>query len=319
MTKRVSLTLSLLFAAYGLASSGCSVNTCKGDECNFDDDDDPFFDGGIPDGSVLPDGGSEDSGLSEDMDGGPEGDGGPVEGLTLAEFCDSQLTTGRQWADALDTCCAGPVPQAGLDFLAQVLLYPTPTTMFPDDAHTRCVDLRQAAIDDGEVVYHADKAAACAASFANQYLLPPESCPAGGFDVAELEATIGHGAAALPQLAACRAAFEGQVERDGLCDNGEGVADDLRCGPGLRCLPAPGDTLTCQPSVDNGGACSRNSDCDDGLTCLGAVAAGDGVCRESDDLGINGADCRFSRECVDTLVCDEVNECATPVADVICD
>jgi hypothetical protein len=298
--KRFSLFFLLPVGALALASSGCEVSTCSGDDCDFSFDEDAG-----PDGSTGGDGDTTDSGTNPgdgDTDGGVPGDGddagpdagdGDGDGDALAsvdEFCDLQLEVGLDWATTFDVCC-GTVPDEVTSFLGSALGY-------TDDASGRCADALGAPVTAGSTVFDGSKARACAEDFLDYYDVSDSMCPAAGFDLVVLAGQIGHGAPSLRQIPSCREAFAGKVKNGEQCTNGIECEADLRC----RAMAGDGDIKGCLDPVGNGGSCDSNSDCDDGLTCLGA--AGDGVCRPSDELSSVSAPCARTSQCAEGLICD---------------
>lgn len=300
--KKISVSL---FAALPLllAASGCEVSTCEGDECDFDS----IFD---EDGGADEDGGSGgelDGGASGDIDGGDNGepdggtgaDGGSGgEALTIEEFCTAQLSIGQAWADKLDECCSSGVSGSAevKDFLASVLL-------FPADALNKCVTARQTPVDTGKVTFNGKKAMECAEGFLDAYAPPANACPDEGFDLTALEGMLGHGAASLKQVAACREAFAGTVA------SGQPCTDQFECSGDLRCRLFSGESnKTCQPALGNGATCVSNSECADGFTCVGNESGAGRQCLASNDLAFSGG-CSASSECAEGRICD-ANVCS---------
>jgi len=298
MMKKISVSLFVALPML-LAASGCEVSTCTGDECDFDsifDEDGGSEDGGNNGGL---DGGGDNGGSSEDA-GGASGDGGGGgsggETVTIEEFCTAQLAIGQAWAAKFDECCSSGVAGSAdvKNFLAGVLLY-------PDMAFDKCVTARKTPVDAGKVTFNGKKAMACATGFLEAYAPPATMCPVAGFDLTALEGMLGHGAASLKQVPACREAFAGTVA------SGQPCTDQFECSGDLRCRIFSGDSnKTCQPALGNGATCVSNSDCADGFTCVGddgQGAAGRQCLASNNDLAFSGG-CKFSSECEEGRVCD---------------
>jgi hypothetical protein len=225
--------------------------------------------------------------------------------LSIDEFCIAQLKVAVAWRDALEGLCDTKAVMERDVFLQEVFAYAK------EDAEGKCITARKANTDSGNTTFDGTKAQACADAFTKSFAPPPDPFPADGIDVAKYRATVAHGAPALVQIPACRAAFKGKLTR------GKPCADHFECIEGLRCLDAPGGTKTCEPSV-TGGTCTLSSQCSDGYTCVGSSAGGGKTCVKSDALPLNGGNCSFALECGDGLDCNSSGKCATPAAEVIC-
>jgi hypothetical protein len=326
MQTRWILATSLLAA---IAGCDVTVHDCKKEPeaeiCQDDEDDDE--DAGeepIDEEDASVDAGKRDAGADAGKDGGTSADAGKDGGssgdgsttpdssstapITVDDFCAAQLKTAVAWRDALDGLCDGLTKdkQTRDDFLQRSLAYAA------DDAEGKCITARNASITAGNTTFDGSKAMACADAFAGNFMAPPDPFPTtGGIDLAMYEAKIAHGAPALVQIPACRAAFKGKLARDKPC------TDNFECVDGLRCLSAPGNTTTCQPAL-TGGTCAQSANCADGYTCVGSTAGGGKTCVKSDALPLTGGNCSFSIECATDYVCNASNKCANPVASVIC-
>jgi hypothetical protein len=300
----------IVVGSLALALGGCEVHKCTDKDEDgrcadlFDDDEDAGDDDAGPLDGGRSDGGRSDGGRT---DGGTDGgtgeggaDGGGGEALTLEQFCEAQFATAISWRTAIGEYCDDDSFPELESFLESTFLFPK------DDAVGKCIS----ALNSNNLTFDGSRAAACAEAFASQYDDPPASFSDGGIDLSMYTSTIGHGAAALAQLPECRAAFKGKLARDARCLN------HLECMDGLRCLPAPGDTIACQPAL-TGGVCLSNAQCDDGYTCVGTDASGGKTCVTNDALPLAG-NCGRTLECAEGRVCNDSNRCVAPTADVIC-
>jgi|GEM_PF-3743710 len=300
----------LLGSSLLLAAAGCDVSIghcdrdagCFDDHGFFDDVDAGHMDGGKGDAGPTGDGGdNHDAG----SDAGPEtGDGGggdagsdagtfTGEPLMLSEFCEAYQQRRVQWASAIEGCCMENPAAHGVE--ANIVL----DVFGPDDGANGCITKHRAFIDNQTVVFHPDKAGACADAFLAQYAKPPSDCPQGGFDSEQLRATLAHGSQLIQQLPACRAALEGTVPEGSPC------SDAIECANGNRCLPGVGQQTTCQkPIVANGttGQCGKTAaSCADGTICVGNNDS-TRFCTPVGSLN-QTISCSFSRECVQGSYC----------------
>lgn len=295
-----------------LAATGCdvSVGNCDDDagECdvNFDEED-----ASARDGSVKADASADGGGLDGSTDGGGGADGS-VDGsapdatgapLTLEKFCIATLAKAVAWRDALGDACFSKNAGERDGFLQNNMGY-------RDTSEDECVTKRQASITANTLTFDGTHAAACAEAYTAQFDAPPSSFPSAGLDIVSYEATVGHGGVALQQIPECRLALVGKVT------SGKPCADSFECVSGYRCLPAPGNTTTCQTAVTVG-TCSKNSDCADGLICAGSSAGGGRTCIKNDLLVSNGSNCALSTECSKGSVCD-ANKCVAATPFLIC-
>jgi hypothetical protein len=318
---RSILAASLLLA--GVVGCDIDVHDCDKEPdaeiCQEDEDagePDPEDDGGIDAGrsdggsdggrDASSDAGRDASGGDARADGSSSAEGGSAS-ISVDEFCAAQLKTAVAWRDALDDLCGGLTmdAQARADFLQRALAYA------PDDAEGKCITARNTPITAGNTTYDGTKAQACADAFAGNFMAPPNPFPTNGIDLAMYEAKIAHGAPALIQIPACRAAFAGKLTRGTTC------TDHFECREGLRCLEAPGGRKTCEPAITTG-TCSLSSECADGYTCVGSSAGGGKTCVKSDSLPLTGGNCSFAIECATDYVCT-ANKCANPTPNVVCD
>lgn len=300
------------------ALSGCdvSVGHCDRDDAGDcvdlfpDDDAGDEEDGGSKDAGGK-DAGGKDAGdadgdaAGEDSDADVDAGGDAGDAISVDEFCIELLKNAVAWRDALEGLCDRQEQGARDLFLQKVLAYA------PDDAEGKCITARNAVLDGGKATYDGKQAMACATAFAEGFAPPPDPFPTEGINLAQYEASIAHGAPALIQIPQCRETFKGTLKRDAKC------SDNFECIDGLRCLPAPGQTTTCQPALV-GGTCVQSSNCADGYMCVGDPDAGGGkTCVKSDKLPQSGGNCYFSAECSDGLVCTS-RKCAQPTTSVIC-
>lgn len=314
--KRFSLSLLFPLSALALLSTGCEITTCTGDEDCVDLDWDSGSKGGSDDDGSTDGGGNQGDGGADDLDAGldsgtgdsdsdagtDESDAGDEpESLTVEDFCYAHFAKAIAWELAIDEhCTIGNFPASDRDAFLQLFAYAG------IDPVGTCITNRSLP----GIEYNAEKAQACATAFASQFQAPPEDGFPDGIDIGMLEGTVGHGASVLVQIPACREAFQGTRGQ------GEECSDGLQCQDGLRCFLGTGDVKRCQQAIGNAGPCTNSGDCADGLTCVGSLAT-ERVCRPSNDLGLNGANCEFSRECAEGLVCRD-NKCVTATEDLVC-
>lgn len=312
-----------------LALSACevSVRRCNKDagDCDFSFDEDVDSGDGT-DGGAGADGGEQDATTGGDggevtEDAGSQGDAGLDSGfvgepLTLEQLCDALSSRRLEWSTAFESleCCSlseasGPEAEAILNLFGA------------DNAAEGCIQSRQALIDRGKITYHPEYAGACVEAFLQHIEAAPTECVEGGFDVWALAARIGHGAPALAQIPACRAAMAGTVPADGEC------TEDFECSNQLRCRAGYGGgaqtTKTCQAPLTSGG-CTKDADCVLGYTCVGSDASGGRTC--TNVLASVGncsrhVECEVGKLCtvVDTVNGKDVKQCRAPTfSDAIC-
>jgi len=309
-----------------LALVGCDVDVGRcllrddAGICVFDDEY-PWFepnDAGAGDGAV--DATALDGGAGDDaqVDAGGEVDAGG--GIRVDEFCRQMLTVAVAWRDLFNGeacgCPRAPDPTAESSLALRTRFLSTVLAYTGEDPEGACIAARNASIDGKRVRYDGRKATACAEAFRSQFATEPVpgACPV---DVAGAESRIAHGGQTLVQLPVCREAFVGLVPE------GKACADQLDCLQGLRCIPAPGSSMTrtCQRARAVEGLaelCTRNSDCVDGAIC--SLSSGnDRRCIGSSELELKsvGGNCDFSFECATGLVCLE-GRCATPTSTPVC-
>lgn len=317
-----------LGALVATAAAGCEVVDCDKNPEKEVCQDDPEEDGGdswedadTPEADASLDGGGSDSGrdggTSDAGDARADGsssDGGTADGgdasssepLTISEFCIAQQRVAVAWRNELEGLCGttGAVDERDT-FLSEVFAYPA------EDAEGKCINTIEGLVNAGNTTFDGSKAQACADKFVANYDDPPVPFPTDGIDLSSIEATVGHGAPQPVQITECRAAVKGKLTRDKVCTN------SLECADGLRCLAAPGGTLSCQPAL-TGGTCTRTGDCADSYICVGVSSGAGKTCVKNDQLVLNGGNCSFSLECAEGLVCNASNKCANPTAQVIC-
>lgn len=336
------MRLRWLFA-FGVLAAGCEVHVgeCDKDDAGRCEELFPSYDAAVPgtvdasgmdaatDGAARADANAPpvDSAIRTDaaniVDSGldatqPDASMGP---LTDTQFCERQFAPGRAWSELLgriDCNCLSSDDQMGRDsFLAASLRYTSSTI-------SDCLD-NVARLRTNGVTVDASKTAACADRFASQFKGPdqfqaPVASCGGGFDIAALEAQIGHGRQAVAQLPECRAALVGTKAFNAPC------ADSLECSQGLRCRPVPGGgASSCQMAAGNTDPCTKLDDCADGHVCSLSVPASGTTpaqftCIRVNDLKLQLANCQTSSECAQGLLCDvATKKCANPTADRICD
>ncbi len=299
MTK-ISLSLCVVVPLF-FAMGGCTVSTCKGGECDFDDFG-PDEDGGSGEGGMVV--GEEGGATGGDGGTGDGGAGDAGQSITLEDFCFAQAGAGEAWRSSFDDCCSSAVAgsQDVTEFLQFVLRY-------TDTSVEGCVSKLSPAVDDGRVEYRGEHAMACAAAYAAAFESPPASCPAGGFDLIALEGAQGHGLQFPKQIAACRATFVGKAR------SGDSCTDQFECVGDLRCRRFSGiDNNTCQAALRKG-TCVNNNECDDGFTCVGP--AGTKQCLSNTDLAFSGG-CEVSSECAEQRLCEAATCSAATGGTPIC-
>jgi hypothetical protein len=332
--------LKLVFAVGLLASAGCevSVGECDKDDAGecvdlFPEVDaawmsgmDASTDASRPSDAAAP----TDSGARPDgalvVDAGLDANVGPADAsapttLNDQQFCDAQFAVARTWSALLDrldcNCLSSDDVMGRASFLASTLRY-------DDSTGSNCLS-NFSRLRSAGVTYDGSKGAACAARFAaqfkgpSQFMAPLASCP-GGFDIAKLEAAIGHGRQAVAQLPECRAAFVGTKAENAAC------VDSLECAAGRRCRPIPGGgSSSCQSPRGVNESCTKNDDCIDGHICsLNVQASGSNPaeysCIPVASLKLQNGNCQTSSECVEGLVCDVTSKkCVNAPSDRICE
>jgi len=316
-----------------IVAVGCDVSVCKDvdrdghcfDGPDFDFDSslrfDASVDSGRSDAAVAP---ADSSVVVVDgavADGGVVGidaglvDAGPAQ-LSIEDFCDAQYKTAKAWRDKLEQCCAANVDDREL-LLSNAFFYRVDGA--GSDSVEKCIAGLKASA--ANLTFVPTAAPACATRYSGQFAAAPADCPAAGFDVETLEATIGHGAASLNQLAECRTAIVGKIARDATCGN------SFECQSGLRCLTIPGGgAKSCRPPLDNAAPCTVTSECSDGHVCVGlASGTGGRVCRPAGELVAVNSTCDGSEtsatggstECSSGLLCIN-NKCVVPTPTPIC-
>jgi len=293
-----------------VALGGCDVSVGK---CDRDDaghcesifDDDSGFDESIDASNA--DGGRSDAGATDagSLDGSSQEAStldatiDPGEPLTISEFCAAALAPALRWQDKLDECCTSAANGSAerTRILALVGL--------PSTGVSGCEGIA----DSDNIDFDGAKASLCAASMAANYdVEPPSTCPSGdGFSVPSLEAMVGHGLQLPAQIPSCRNVFVGKLAPNAPCTRA------LECSGNLACRPAPGGGKTCQPQLVTG-TCYGPDDCASGYICKGQENQGGGrSCTAVTDLGLNGANCTSSSECIEGLVC-RLTDAPNPVS-----
>jgi hypothetical protein len=301
------------FGALAFALSACevSVGKCRKDDAGecvdlFDDEDagdeedaGDDLDAGRADAGRT-DAGRADGGDASRTDGGGDagadggGGGDGSASLTIDEFCEAYLSRALAWRDLLAECCLNEAIDDRESLLASVFLYGGDTTL------TDCIDNIDDQVTADRVDLDTTKLQSCADEFAKQLPEAPSSCPAEGFDLDALESTAGHGLQRLPQIPVCREALAGKVKRDQIC------TDSLECIAGLRCMPAPGNTRTCQPAAIE--ECVNTAQCEDETICVGQLTSGGKTCVSVDELPLTSNQrCDLSSECANDLLCRVVS------------
>jgi hypothetical protein len=231
-----------------------------------------------------------------------------VPSFSVEDYCDAQYRVAKAWRDKFDQCCltSSMVAEARSLFLLNALLYEDGTA--GDEAVDACVRGINGSLGPS-LVYDPSAAMSCAAKFAAQFTAPPDACPAGGFNIEQLEATIGHGAQATIQLPECRAAFIGKQAFNAPCNN------SFECRAGLRCLGTM-NAKTCRDPLAVADPCTQSSECADGLICQGTNSPGRS-CQPATQLVSPTGNCTLSTECESGYFCPE-STCVLPGSELVC-
>jgi hypothetical protein len=226
---------------------------------------------------------------------------------SVEDYCAAQYSVARAWRDLFGDCCPNSATAAEERslFLLSALLYEDGSG--GTESVDGCVSGINASVGPN-LTFDGAAAVACAARFAAQFTKPPTACPADGFRIEQLEATIGHRAQSTAQMVECRTAFAGKVARNGACTS------SFQCAGGNRCLGSD-NSRTCQPALSVTNPCTATSQCADGFICQGSTGAGKS-CQPLDTPVPPTANCSYSTECENGYVCDAT--CVLPAATAYC-
>jgi len=301
--------------------SGCTVTNCsKSDAGVCEDlfDDNPIeddaatdADGGVSDASAQDDGATADDAAQPEDSSTADASSGVS--ISVEAFCEQLNAKGTAWRyKFFDECCPADLDAENIGYIEDFLAAHV-SGVGGDSAIDLCVTSIKDAVTAGTLVYDGTHAEACVAAFVAQFPDPPATCPAEGFDLDQLEATVGHGAVPFYHFPECREALQGQVA----VDAAGGCESTVECQGGLRCRSAPGETRACQLAAAGGGTCESTADCIDGYVCVGADGMGTRYCAAGNDLVLNGGNCSASTQCLEDLVC-EANSCRPPMSYPLC-
>jgi hypothetical protein len=235
-----------------------------------------------------PSGNPPDAAANGDDDGGSTG---PV--MSITDYCTARAQLDSGWCAYIGMCCTAADK-------ADTLFAPPGCEFGPTNPND-CIDLLTKQTGDGSVTYHGENAQACLAELAKWVPPPPSAC--SGVHLSDRVLT-GHAQPAFVQIASCRQTQVGQLAGAAACQY------DYQCTDGLRCRSYAGSStdFRCQPSSTAGQPCSLQSDCSDGLQCIGKI--GLATC---DSLHGVGGSCLFTSDCQDGLICGN-SVCITPPA-----
>jgi hypothetical protein len=232
-----------------------------------------------------PDGGS--TGGTNGSDGGSSSAGVTGDELAVLAYCQTKFVRLASWEPWAAVCCdqAGtvhdtfPIGGFGLEYL------------------DTCVLELQMPMKKGTLVFHRERAQACAMFQGRNFPAPYANCQTLPLDIFDA-----YFAAPSQTSADCIAAFEGTLTE------GEECSTHVECAAGLACRHDRG-VFTCRPKAERNGACSATEGCQDGLRCVGE--SGQQTCQNP--MGEEGAACSVVYDCRAGLVCSPTsNECFEP-------
>lgn len=198
----------------------------------------------------------------------------PRDPLTVEQYCEALDLNQTAWADWKERCCE-----------AADTAVPTP---FFYESVAECVEFIQTRIDDQKVVFHGEYAEQCAEESRAHEPPAPDSCATPKpFREQRLPSKV---------LESCTATFGGLVALGGSCHG------YIECDDGLFCSPQGSGSSACFPLREKGKACVVDSECQNGLFCVG------GKCTVR--LAKKGEACGYDSDCKPGLRCNDSGKCA---------